>query len=225
MEIRLILENLCVLFFRPWKVHAGFWRNFPPKHPNWECWNSNLHCHIDVQPGAAPLTMITGRNKLFSLVSVYGRQHSLLTNTGWTLLGQWDDTFQTSVRRLSSLYFHHLQGFNTFTMEFCYFKHKTEISRAKKKKRSELMLEFFERDFLMSMIQSKLSYPESLAGSIPSKILHLIFVEILCTSGSMERVTQQCNLFLNSFLIYFVYCHSLGTRRLSTLFINFLFWF
>lgn len=27
---------------------------------NPECWNSNLHCHIDVQPGAAPLTMITG---------------------------------------------------------------------------------------------------------------------------------------------------------------------
>ena len=51
------------------------------------------------------------------------------------------------------------------------------------------MLEFFERDFLMSMIQSKLSYPESHTGSLPSKILHLIYIEILCPSGSMERVT------------------------------------
>ena len=76
------------------------------------------------------------------------------------------------------------------------------------------MLEFFERGFLMRMIQSKLSYPESLAGSFHSKILFLIFIEILRASGSSERVTQQCNLLLNSLLIYFVYCHSYkGTAR------------
>ena len=27
-------ENSCVLFFWPWKVHAGFWKNFPPKLQN-----------------------------------------------------------------------------------------------------------------------------------------------------------------------------------------------
>lgn len=65
------------------------------------------------------------------------------------------------------------------------------------------MLEFF--DFLMSMIQSKLSYPESLTGSFHSKILYLIFIEILRPNGSLERMTQQYNLSLNSRLISFVY--------------------
>lgn len=27
-------ETSCVLFFWPWKVHAGFWKNFPPKPKN-----------------------------------------------------------------------------------------------------------------------------------------------------------------------------------------------
>lgn len=178
-----------------------------------ECWNSNLHCHIDVQPGAAPLTMITGRNKLFSLVSVCGRQHSLFTNTGWTLLGQWDDTFQISMQRFSSLFFHHLQGFNVFTVEFCYLKHKAEISRVKNSNKCLhffFFFFFFQRDFLMSTTQSNLSHTEGLAGSFHSKILYLIFIEIFCPNGSLERVTQQCNLFLNSLLINFIYCHSIG---------------
>lgn len=62
----------------------------------------------------------------------------------------------------------------------------------------------------MSMIQSKLSYPESLAGSFHSKISHQVFTEILRPNGSSERTTQQCNLSLNSLLISVVYCYSIG---------------
>lgn len=131
MEIRLILRIRVCYSFGPGKFMQGFCKNFSSKASKRECWNSNLHCHIDVQPGAAPLTMITGRNKLFSLVSVCGRQHSLFTNTGWTLLGQRDDTFQTSMQWFSSFYSHHLGGFNTFTVEFTYFKNKAESSGAR----------------------------------------------------------------------------------------------
>lgn len=131
MEIKLILR-ICVLFFRPWKVHVGFLKKLSSKASRPECWNSNLHCHVDVQPGAAPLTMITGRNKLFSLVSVCGRQHSLFTNTGWTLPGRRYDTFQTSMQRFSSLCYHYLPGISTITTEFPYIKRKAEICRVKK---------------------------------------------------------------------------------------------
>lgn len=62
----------------------------------------------------------------------------------------------------------------------------------------------------MSTTQSNLSLTESLAGSFHSKILYLIFTEMFCPQSSLERVTQQCNLFLNSLLIYFIYCRSVG---------------
>lgn len=53
-------------------------------------------------------------------------------------------------------------SFKALILSFCYFKNKAEISRERQK---VWCLNFFEHDFLMSMIQSKLSYPENLAGS------------------------------------------------------------
>lgn len=75
---------------------------------------------------------------------------------------------------------------NTFTMEFCYFKLKAEISRAEKKNLLVNAWIFREQDFLMSVIQSQLSYPESRAGSFREKILNLIFIEIFCPSCSFS---------------------------------------
>lgn len=56
-------------FFWPWKSSCWVWGKTFLQASKPKLCNSNLHCHIDVQPGAAPLTMITGRNKLFSFVS------------------------------------------------------------------------------------------------------------------------------------------------------------
>lgn len=50
----------------------------------------------------------------------------------------------------------------------------------------------------MSTTQSNLSLTESLTGSFHSEILYLIFIEMFCPHSSLERVTQQRNLFLNS---------------------------
>lgn len=127
-----VLENLCVsLFFcRPRKVHTGvFWKNFSTEASKLECWKSNLHCHIDVQPGAAPLTMITERKDLFSFFfsSLSLWRAGRVTNADWTLLGQQHDILQTSVR----LCFVFSPPSRIFSVGI-YFENKTEFSRKKK---------------------------------------------------------------------------------------------
>lgn len=76
------IERFCVMFlyfiFFCVCAQAGAFVNvlkvlekLPSKASKLECWNCNLHCHIDVQPGASLLTMITGRkgkNTLFLLL-------------------------------------------------------------------------------------------------------------------------------------------------------------
>lgn len=114
------------------------------------------------------------------------------------------------MQRFASLFSHHLRGFKTFAVQFCYFKHEAEISSAKSNKCLLFFFFFWSVIFLMSTTQSSLSCTESLAGSSHSKILRLIFIEIFCPSGFLERVTQRHNLFLNSLWICFISCHFIG---------------